>query len=720
MKKILMAISIILVVALAFALVACKDKGEANAKPESIELKATGLKNDTLTLYENAEVLVAATIRPTNAEGTVEWSTSNTSIATVNNGTVKGIAVGTTTLTAKVGDITKTINVKVEQYIPLTAINFATASMEIDTRIRKQLDFSVEPTNATVKTLIFTVEPANQGVKVSSTGIIEVESDVESGSEFTITAKGFYEQDVVATLLVTVRTYELEDIQIVDNDFHTLITSINVPLNEPYRVLFQMPVPEKAIETGAEIPTVWTSSDEDICKVNEKGRLTFYSKGTATITMEAMGITKQVEVTVGDANNDFIEEYHIPSSYIPAINAINIDDAMGWQTFADFRNGGTGAADAKKFVLEKYKYHTGPSSWFAGGGYCIEMGGWDNIHSGLEDDDMEGGGMENLFMWTKLKLSDYSSKIRAYFQYRETDATFKYKLRFTFIDPVTKEVVHLGDWMTGEFKSDPNLAAGESFVEAVIPNECKGKTVLMLLEYDDIDWTTDGLLNGVESVNIKYFTILNYDGTPIENSLWVIGNDCISEDYTGTLVQDIADGTDSTLFRDTINGSTIVSSGIGMVDHIDNGFYANNFGMFGAPQVICIQNGYNDLYAASQPDATLQFGDVGSEDKTTIYGAIRYCLDYFTTTYPTAKIIFANIPWQESMATDIETYNANLQTICGEYNNVTLLDLYTLSGINSENAIIYYIDGIHPSNQGKTLFKNLWISAINGIKEETK
>ena len=51
-------------------------------------------------------------------------------------------------------------------------------------------------------------------------------------------------------MVLTVQEYVLQDILIVDNDFHTEITSIEVPVDEPYRVLFQTPVPIAFSGTG--------------------------------------------------------------------------------------------------------------------------------------------------------------------------------------------------------------------------------------------------------------------------------------------------------------------------------------------------------------------------------------------------------------------------------------------------------------------------------------
>lgn len=714
MKKILRILILICSMCCLFNLTACKQE-------ESLidfEIRGTGYSDNTLTLTEGDEVTLEVVLNPVESKEKISWKSENLSVITVSEtGLVKGVSAGETQLTISAGKISKTILVVVKQYIPLTSIQFSQNELEVETGIRKQLEYTITPENATVKSLIFTVTPENSGIKVSSSGVIEVENGIEGGTEFVVTAKGYKEQNITASLKLIISTYTIEDIKLVENDFYTEIMEIEVPLDEPYRVIFPMVEPEKALAPEEKLDIVWTTDNEDVCTVNSKGRLSFHKEGIANITMSSNGFVKTVKVTVTPPKGEFIEEYHIPQSYIDAITGITAKNDLGWTTLADFRNGGTAAEDAKKFVFEKYKYATGPSSWFAGGGYCVEMGGWDNIHSGLEDDDLEGGGFANLFMWTKVKFGEYAKKIRAHFQYRESDATFKYKLRFTCIDPITKEVIHLSDWQIGEFKSDPNLAAGESYIESDIPESCLGKTVLLLLEYDDIDYPTDGILNGVESVNIKYFTLLNHDGSEIENALWVLGDSIMTEDFTGSMVADIAHEAGYTLFRDTISGSTIApASGIGIVDHLDSEMFDKNFVPFGAPKVIVIQRGSNDLFWSSQPGNSLKLGDVNSTDKTTTYGAIRYVLDQFTTKYPNTKIIWSNVLYRNDVDKEkIEAFNANLAKICAEYKNVEVYDLYHLSGIDETNETRLLIDGIHPSNSGKQILKKLWIAKL---KEE--
>lgn len=684
-------------------------------KVTDIALKANGLKDDVLTISQGDEVTVSATVKPADAKGELTWKSENDAVATVSaTGVVKGVSAGQTTVSVTAGSMTKTIQVTVTEYIPMTAISFPQESLEVDTGVRKQLEYTIAPENATSQVLNFSVEPANAGVKVSSAGVLEVESTVEGGSEFVVTVKSAKEQNVVATLKLIVRSYVLEDIKLVESDFYTEITAIKVPLDEPYRVIFAQAVPEKAVPAGEQLEIVWTSSDESVCTVNQKGRLTFHKEGNAVITMSSNGIVKEIPVTVTASSGNFIENYYIPQAYINALEAITAPTQNGWHELADFRGGGTGAEVAKQFVFEKYKYGTGPGSWFAGGGYCIEMGGWDNIHSGLEDDDLPGGGMANLYMWSKVTFGTDAQKLRAYFQYRQSDATFKYKLRFTIIDPETKEVTHLQDWQINEFKTDPNLVGDETYIECDLPEKFRGKTVLMMLEYDDIDYPTDGILNGVESVNIKYFSVMNHDGTKVENALWVFGDSIDTQDFSGKMWEEVADELGYTLFRDTISGSTVApASSIGIVDHIDSGLYKNTFAPFGDPKVIVITRCTNDLYWSSQAGNPLKLGDPSSTDKTTTFGAIRYTLDYLTTNYPNAKIIWTNMIYRADVNEDAtKEFNENLKKVIGEYKGVEIVDKYTLCGINEDNAIQYLVDGIHPTKAGVKILKQIYIDLL--------
>lgn len=79
-----------------------------------VEVESIILDKKELSLRTGETVTLTATISPSDAtDKSVTWTSSDTSVATVENGTVKAIKAGNTTITAKAGDKTAACNVSV-------------------------------------------------------------------------------------------------------------------------------------------------------------------------------------------------------------------------------------------------------------------------------------------------------------------------------------------------------------------------------------------------------------------------------------------------------------------------------------------------------------------------------------------------------------------------------------------------------------------------------
>ncbi len=83
------------------------------------EVEVTGVTLDetTLSVAVNDSAELVATILPSGAKGDVTWASSNTTIATVINGKVKGVKIGTANIIATVGTFTANCAVTVTKEV---------------------------------------------------------------------------------------------------------------------------------------------------------------------------------------------------------------------------------------------------------------------------------------------------------------------------------------------------------------------------------------------------------------------------------------------------------------------------------------------------------------------------------------------------------------------------------------------------------------------------
>ena len=196
MKKILLPIFAL--AAMVFA--ACGDDGNGGSGAlATIEVTGISLDKNYLALEVGESVTVKATIEPSNATNKgVEWSVADASVATVNNGTVKGVKAGETTVTAKSvdGNFTATIAVKVvTEKIAVTGIEWYSGVGQKELKIGAKSKYAmiISPDNATDLGVEWTSSnPAVATVKHDRTelsGIVHVELTAVSPGKVTITCK---------------------------------------------------------------------------------------------------------------------------------------------------------------------------------------------------------------------------------------------------------------------------------------------------------------------------------------------------------------------------------------------------------------------------------------------------------------------------------------------------------------------------------------------------
>ncbi len=166
-----------------------------------VAVSGVALNKKVATINVGKKVTVKATVTPANADNkTLVWTSSNTKIATVSNGVVKGVKAGRVIITAKTTDgsnISATCTVTVKQ--PVTRISLSKKAT-MYTGKKLTLKAKVNPANASNKAL--TWKSSNTKIaKVASNGVV---TGVKAGTvKITATAKDGSRKS--ATCTVTVR-----------------------------------------------------------------------------------------------------------------------------------------------------------------------------------------------------------------------------------------------------------------------------------------------------------------------------------------------------------------------------------------------------------------------------------------------------------------------------------------------------------------------------------
>lgn len=166
-----------------------------------VAVSGVALNKKVATVNVGKKVTVKATVTPANADNkTLVWTSSNTKIATVSNGVVKGVKAGRVIITANTTDgsnVSATCTVTVKQ--PVTRISLSKKAT-MYTGKKLTLKAKVNPANASNKAL--TWKSSNTKIaKVASNGVV---TGVKAGTvKITATAKDGSRKS--ATCTVTVR-----------------------------------------------------------------------------------------------------------------------------------------------------------------------------------------------------------------------------------------------------------------------------------------------------------------------------------------------------------------------------------------------------------------------------------------------------------------------------------------------------------------------------------
>ena len=248
-------------------------------------IKGISLNNSTLQLSgEDATATLVATIEPSDTFDSKEitWSSSDDKVVKVSNGKVTVVGGGTATITATTSNGIKAECI-VTVVIPLKSVTLNKENVEIamdpDNAVTDKLVVDYEPKNTTENTTASYTSNNTSIVTVSNTGVI---TPVAPG-ETTITVKL---GSITKTVKVKV-TAPLKKVTLNKTNVELLpgqTDQLEVSLYPTY--------------TSDSKKVTWTSSNDDVVKVDENGKITAVKDGTATITATVAGKSAQASVKV--------------------------------------------------------------------------------------------------------------------------------------------------------------------------------------------------------------------------------------------------------------------------------------------------------------------------------------------------------------------------------------------------------------------------------------
>ena len=253
----------------------------------SVAQWVTGLSLDhtSLTLNEGQEQILIPTVNPsTGSDKSISWTSSDISVATVDDsGKVTAVSKGTATIKATANDGSgtyATCSVTVKRVV--SSIQLDKASISIYNEKSETITATVIPSDASNKAVIWSSSNASVAT-VSSSGVVTG----KSRGTATITVTAIDGNGASATCEVEVKQY-VTGISIDE-------TSLSLFIGEDATLSVTSVLPDNANDKSI----TWTSSDISVATVDDSGKVTAVSKGTATIKATANdGSGKQATCSV--------------------------------------------------------------------------------------------------------------------------------------------------------------------------------------------------------------------------------------------------------------------------------------------------------------------------------------------------------------------------------------------------------------------------------------
>ena len=240
-------------------------------KEQDIPVTAISISQPAAEMVIGESITLKATISPSNAtEREIMWASSKQSVASVDqSGKVVAVAVGTSTITATAGGKIGSCLVTVSKgYVAVTSVSLDKASlssMKVGESVT--LTATVKPDDATDNSVTWSTSDAS----IATVNNGKVTASKAGTATITVTTK---DQAKTATCAITV----------VQQVSSVSLNTSSLTLNEGEDAIL---IPSVNPEDASDKALTWSSSDSMVAIVDESGKVTAISKGSATIKAEA-------------------------------------------------------------------------------------------------------------------------------------------------------------------------------------------------------------------------------------------------------------------------------------------------------------------------------------------------------------------------------------------------------------------------------------------------
>ena len=248
----------------------------------TVNVAGISLSSNSETLRVGETIQLGTTIIPSDAtDCSVSWSSSNVAVATVNNGLVTAVNIGTATVTVTTndGDYSDTALINVEK-TPVTSVNLNTSSETLHVNDTVQLTATVIPSDATDASVSWSSDNTSAAT-VNSNGFVTAKGI--GSATITVTTN---DQNKKASIIITVEAIPVTGISL-SHDNATLEVDKTLKLTATV-------LPSDATDQSV----TWSTSNSSVASVTDNGLVTANAAGSAIITAKADGGNYSASATI--------------------------------------------------------------------------------------------------------------------------------------------------------------------------------------------------------------------------------------------------------------------------------------------------------------------------------------------------------------------------------------------------------------------------------------